>query len=98
MGKFRKITDLIEHSVPEFKSFRVVPRGVPYYPDTMLYGTVRFGRRLGNNLSVLNPDNEVELAQDASIQDLSLLLERTLQWWEYGALLSFNGVEMISLS
>jgi hypothetical protein len=97
MGKYAEILKLLEKSVPEYTSLKVVPRGAPVFPDLLMSGELRFGRRLGANFSVINPDNQVTLAKDAMIDEQVLTLSRILPWFEAGALVSFNEVEMMEI-
>lgn len=76
MGKYRDIERIIETSVLGYTNLNIVPRGTPIYPDILLTGSMRFGRRSGSNFSTLNPDNQISLTADAAINDYTLNVSR----------------------
>ncbi len=97
MGTYQDIVNLLESSVTEFAALQIVPRGTPYFQDLLMTGELRFGRRLGANFAVINPDNQVTLTADADTQTLQLSVSRILDWFELGALLSFNTTVMFEI-
>ncbi len=97
MGLFSKIVDLVEGSVPEFATAKVVPRGTVYVPDLLLKGSLRFAMSLGNNMAMINPENETYLTENVQIQSTLLPIPRNLFWWEREGLVTFNGIEMYTI-
>lgn len=97
MGKYQEIANLIEQSVPDYTSLKIVPRGTPIFQDLLMTGTVRFARRTGANFSVLNPDNQFELSTDAQVAQQILQVDQVLPWLEENALITFNQTEMLEI-
>jgi len=97
MGKYQEITRLIEHSVPDYASLKIVPRGTPIFPDLLMSGRVRFARRTGANFSVLNPDNQFFLSAPGEVDQQTLPVTKILDWLEEGALITFNRTEMLEV-
>lgn len=98
MGAYNDIVKIIESQVPEYTSLQIVSRGAPLFPDLLMTGEMRFGRRQGANLAVIVPDNVVQLTTEARARDNILNVSRILNWFEVGALVTFNGIEMLELS
>lgn len=97
MGKYQDFVNLAVQSTPEFTQMQIIPRGAPIIPDLLMTGQMRFGRRLGANVSVINPDNQILLTSAAQVSQATFNVDRTLQWFEQGALLTFNKTEMMIL-
>jgi hypothetical protein len=97
MGRYQQIVDLLQSSIPEYAALTIVPRGTPLFPDLLMTGQMRFGRRTGSNFSVMNPDNQVLLTAATTAQQLIFPISRNLQWFEMGALLTFNMTEMMAI-
>jgi hypothetical protein len=68
----------------------VQPRGFPIFSDPLLKGQVRFARKTGADFAIINPDNEIRIAQAAPRNTKTLLLERPSRWLEIGAVLSLG--------
>jgi hypothetical protein len=98
VGKYQQTTDLIEQFVLDYTTLKIVPRGTPIFPDMLMTGAVRFARRLGSNFSVLNPDNQVTLTSNVTVENSNLPVSRILPGFEVGALLTFNSVEMLQVA
>lgn len=97
MGQYQDTVDKIEQFVPEFANVKVVPRGTPVLPDLLMTGSVRFGRRLGANVSLLNPDNQMILTDSPQIQSSSITVDRMLLWIEQNAILNFGGISFYQI-
>lgn len=97
MAEFRDIQKIIEGATVEYATLKIVPRGTPIFPDILMTGEMRFGRRLGANFSVMNPDNVLRLTAPVAAKTQSLPIERVTPWLEADALLSFNGIEMFEI-
>lgn len=97
MGNYKRITQLLERSVPDYTNLQIVPRGTPIFPDLLMTGQMRFARRTGANLAVLNPDNQIKLTTDALVATQILSVTRVLDWIEQDSLITFNGTEMLQV-
>jgi hypothetical protein len=97
MGKYQDIVNLLEHSVPDYTSLKIVPRGTPIFQDLLMTGTIRFARRTGANFAVLNPDNQFTLTADGQVNQNILEVDYLLPWLEQGALITFNKTEMLEI-
>jgi hypothetical protein len=97
MGKYQDIATLIEQSVPDYTSLKVVPRGTPIFQDLLMTGQMRFARRTGANFAALNPDNQFYLTADAQVSDDTLQVDNILTWLEENALITFNQTEMLEV-
>lgn len=97
MGKYQDIVNLIEQSVPDYTSLKIVPRGTPVFSDLLMTGEMRFARRTGANFAVLNPDNQFDLVQDGQVQQRVLVVDRILPWLEQDSLITFNKTEMLEV-
>lgn len=98
MGVYDDIKGIIQRQVPVYSSLQVVPRGTPLFPDLLMRGSMRFGRRQGANFAVMCPDNQAKLTTDQLVSDKVLNLDRTLPWFEEFALVTFNKVVMYQIS
>lgn len=98
MGVYDDIKGIIQRQVPVYTSLQVVPRGTPIYPDLLMRGSMRFGRRQGANFAVMCPDNQVSLTTNQLVSDTVLNVNRTLPWFEENALVTFNEVIMYEIS
>lgn len=97
MGKYQDIATLIEQSVPDYTSLKIVPRGTPVFQDLLMTGQVRYARRTGANFAVLNPDNQFTLTAPGQVEQQTLTVSKILQWLEVGALITFNNTEMMEV-
>lgn len=97
MSEYRNIQKIIEGATVEYATLKLVPRGTPIFPDVLMTGQMRFGRRLGANFSVMNPDNILRLTSAVAAKTQSLPVERVIAWLEQDALLTFNGIEMFEV-
>lgn len=98
MGKYARIQKYLENQTPDYTSLNLVPRGTPLFPDLLLIGEIRFAKRLGSNFAALNPENQMKLSAPAEVDQTTLTVERVIPWLEVGALLTFNGTEMITVA
>ena len=98
MGSYYDTLQIIQTQPPEWTSLQVVSRGTPLFPDLLMTGQMRFGRRQGANFAMLTPDNTVQLSQAAAARDTILNVSRVLTWYEIGALVTFDGITMYPVS
>lgn len=97
MGKYSDIVNLIEQSVPDYTSLKIVPRGTPVFQDLLMTGEMRFARRTGANFAVLNPDNQFKLAATGQAGQSILTVDRIVSWIEADCLVTFNKTEMLEV-
>jgi hypothetical protein len=82
--------NVVNSTVNAYGHNKIFPRGLPLFADKLLRGTVRFAKRTGNSISVLNPDNTFDFATIPSIRDNKVILERTTPWITVGAIISLG--------
>lgn len=94
----REIENLINGSIDTYAHVKIFPRGLPRYIDTSLRGTVRFGKRTGNSIAVLNPDNTFNFAEPPVAQSSTIVLRNPTNWISIGSLLSLGpGQEIVEV-
>ena len=89
MGLLSDIEYLVNGTIDHYAHVKVVPRGLPAYADSLLRGTVRFGKRTGNSVSMLGPDNTYRISS-ATSQTHIITLQLPTSWIQPGALISLG--------
>lgn len=79
MGRLTRIQNLVNDTIDHYAHTIVVPRGLPSFADPLLRGTVRFGKRSGNNIAVINVDNTFRL-ESGTARTQRLTLQLASQW------------------
>jgi hypothetical protein len=95
-GRLTRYNQLVSGISPHYSNVVVQPRGFPIFSDPLLKGQVRFARKTGADFAIINPDNEIRLAQAAPKNTRTLLLERPNRWLEIRAVLSLGPDEEFS--
>jgi len=80
----RTVEDVITRQMYTGAQMHIVPRGLVYPLDIGGLGKVRFGKKVGNLLPLLTPDNSYELVEDAIYLTDSLVVERNPMWIDVG--------------
>jgi hypothetical protein len=80
MGRLSKIEQIINDTINHYSHVKIVPRGLPRFVDTSLRGTVRFAKRSGNTIALLNPDNTYQFASVPQTRDNKFILKETNKW------------------
>jgi hypothetical protein len=76
VGRLQDIENVINSTISHYSHVKVFPRGLPLFIDSLLRGVIRFGRRTGNSISVINPDNTYFFKTPPKIRDQSITLTR----------------------
>ena len=80
MGRLNKIEQIINDTISHYSHVKIMPRGLPRFVDSLLRGTVRFAKRSGNTIALLNPDNTFAFASVPQTRDNKFILERLNSW------------------
>ncbi len=89
-GRLTRYNRLLAGITPHHINVVVQPRGFPIFSDPLLKGQVRFARKTGADFAIINPDNEILLAEAAPRNTQTLVLDRPNRWLEIGAVLSIG--------
>lgn len=89
MGRLNQIEQVINSTVNHYSNIKVMPRGVPDYLDRLLRGTIRFAKRTGSNISMINPQNVYPIVEEASRLKNELVLGST-SWIVNGSLMAIG--------
>jgi len=99
MGRLSRIESVINGTIDAYAHSKLVPRGLLYYADTLLRGTIRFAKRTGNSISVFSPDNTYKLAENVNSNTNSFYIANTSKWMCINAILSMGpGQEFAQIS
>lgn len=79
MGRITRIQNLVNDTIDHYAHTIVVPRGLPSFADPLLRGTIRFGKRSGNNIAVINVDNTFRISSGVARTQI-LTLQLPSQW------------------
>ena len=90
MGRIQRIEEIVNSTINTYGHTKIFPRGLPRFADQLLRGTIRFGKRTGNNISVINPDNTFDFATAPKIQDETITLTRATEWATVGGIVSMG--------
>jgi len=88
VGRLQKIEGVINDTVSTYAHVKLFPRGLLLFADPQLRGTIRFGKRTGNTVSVLNPDNTFIFETPPQQLDTSIAITITSQWMTEGVIVS----------
>ncbi len=91
-GRLSRIEEVINSQLDSLH-VKVVPRGIPYFIDGLLRGTLRFGKRTGNNNSLMNPDNTYQFLNSVQSGQNRFYLKQTNIWIGVDSILSFSNKE-----
>jgi len=80
MGRLGKIEQIVNDTINHYAHVKIFPRGLPRYVDPLLRGTVRFAKRSGNTISLLNPDNTYKFATVPQTRDNKFVLDNLNKW------------------
>jgi len=95
MGRLRRIEQLVNSTVNHYSHVKIYPRSLPNFVDSLLRGIIRFGKRTGNSIATINPDNTFELSEAPVIRTRQLKLSRPSEWINLGSIISLGpGKEM----
>lgn len=80
MGRLSRIEQIVNSTINHYAHVKIFPRGLPRFVDSLLRGTIRFAKRSGNNVSLLNPDNTFEFESAPQTRDNKFKLLNTNPW------------------
>lgn len=80
----RTVEDVVTRQMYTGAQMHIVPRGLIYPLDFGALGKVRYGKKVGNLLPILTPDNTYELVEEAVYLTDTLVVERNPGWIEVG--------------
>lgn len=90
MGRIQRIERIINSTINAYSHAKVFPRGLPRFIDSLLRGTIRFGKRTGNSISVINPDNTFNFKTVPQTRDNRVVIERSSEWLTPQAIVSMG--------
>jgi hypothetical protein len=98
LGRLKKIENIINDTVTSFGHVKVFPRGLPSFIDSLLRGSIRFAKRTGNSVSLINPDNTFDFAQPPTLRTSQFELANPTPWISQDCLLSLGpGKELLEV-
>lgn len=80
MGKLSKIEQTVNDTISHYGHVKIFPRGLPRFVDSLLRGTIRFAKRSGNTISLLNPDNTYLFETTPQTRDNKFTLKNINKW------------------
>ena len=90
MTRLRRIETLANKIVPKYSNMHIFPRGLPFYTDPLLRGEIRFARRTGPTLAVINPDTTYKIVEAARRLTRDITVDRINAWPVLGSILSIG--------
>ena len=90
MGRLTKIEGVINSTPNHYSHVKVFPRGLPSYLDPLLRGTLRFGKRTGNTIALINPDNTFSLSVAPLSRSSQIYLAAITPWVNQDCILSMG--------
>ena len=95
----RQIEDLTNRQAKDYTNIHLIPRGTPLFPDKSLRGTIRFAKRQGNFLPVIQPDNSVALTVEVTPPTNRITVTRVIPGLvEFGTMISIGpGLELAKI-
>ena len=90
MGRIQRIEGIVNSTINTYTQAKIFPRGLPRFIDTLLRGAIRFGKRTGNTISVINPDNTFNFLTVPQTRDNRVVIERPSDWLTPSAIVSMG--------
>lgn len=90
MGRLQRIEEIVNSTIQTAAHAKIFPRGLPRFIDSLLRGTIRFGKRTGNSISVINTDNTFNFSVVPQTRDNRIIIERTSEWLAPSAIISLG--------
>lgn len=91
-GRLSRIEETVNSQLDSLH-VKIVPRGIPYFIDGLLRGSIRFGKRIGNNNALLNPDNTYQLLKSIDKGQSRFYLKQPNVWINVNSILSLANKE-----
>lgn len=80
MGRLNQIEQVVNNTINHYSHVKIFPRGLPRFVDSLLRGTIRFGKRTGNTIALINPDNTFLFGSVPQARDTKVILAQTTPW------------------
>lgn len=80
MGRLNRIEQVVNDTISHYSHVKIFPRGLPRFADSSLRGSVRFGKRTGNTISLISPDNTYKFGVVPQTRDNKLVLANITPW------------------
>jgi len=90
MGRLQKIESVVNDTINHYGHIKIFPRSLPSFVDSLLRGTLRFGKRTGNSIALINPDNTYNFAEVPKLRSKELSLSTIPTWLNQDAVLSLG--------
>lgn len=90
MGRLRRIEDIVNSTLNHYSHIKLMPRGLPRFVDPLLRGTVRFGKRTGNTIAVVNCDNTYNFETAPQRKQQQFTLKNATSWIHPESILSLG--------
>ena len=90
MGRLNRIEQIINNTISGYSHVKLYPRGLPRFVDSLLRGTIRFGKRTGNTIAVVNPDNTFPFSTPPQVNDTKFTLAQITPWIVNDCILSLG--------
>jgi hypothetical protein len=88
-GRLTRIEKVINSQLDSLH-VKVVPRGIPYFIDQLLRGSVRFAKRTGNSSAVINTENTFQISEAVSVGSNQIPLTEASRWLNIDSIVSIG--------
>jgi len=90
MSRLSQIEQIVNGTINHYSHVKIVPRGLQRFVDPSLRGTIRFAKRSGNTVALLNPDNTYQFATPPQTRDNKFILANLNKWITEDCILSIG--------
>lgn len=90
MGRLTEIEKVVNSTPNHYSHVKVFPRGLPSFLDPLLRGTIRFGKRTGNTVALINPDNTFSLMAAPLSRASQIFLANETPWVNQDCIVSMG--------
>jgi len=80
MNKINQIEQIINSTINHYSHVKLFPRGIQRFVDPSLRGQIRFGKKTGSTVGLINPDNTFKLNTIPLRLDNKIDITRTSEW------------------
>jgi hypothetical protein len=80
MGRLNRIEQILNNTINHYSHLKIFPRGLPRFADSLLRGTIRFGKRTGNTIALINPDNTFKFLEPPKARESKFTLAQPTPW------------------
>jgi hypothetical protein len=86
-GRWTRIQQFVNRHLPNYSAGFSRLRGLAVPLDLFLTGRVRFARKIGEFLPLIQPDNASDLLEDLLDNGRVAVLDEPIRWVQYGSLM-----------